>query len=429
MGQSAASGNSRGSGGLIFSNEEVKVLRDTLDVGEDVPEATVSLSAFLARFPLHLRPLVQPLFFRLAREPTGRDGARWWQRSGGGPPAGSPTSMMKSEEEVSAPWPLLLAGLSECMREGLNWNILLEAWVGNEDLSRCEVDKKFLAATHLAASLCFWCGNPNQSPGPGLPGGVTASAVSLLLAGPVIDPLETVISALCRDDVRSHAGAKQRAIEVLNRLESAAPCLPMAVGPRLAQALLKQPSIEPPLAASRILDRGLAFLLRGTSRALYEGSWELAYTDWPDGGSLSRLSKNLANHRGVAVVLVRACSAESEVLGAVIDGLQDTAGGVTGNTGSYLIALWPTLETFRCTGKGKQFAYLNSTNKKQPRGMGFGGDHTGFRMWFSPELTQVQVSQTDLTYVTGPLLPHTSSCTISRMEVWVVSPPSPQPRM
>ena len=52
-----------------LDEDEYQLLLTSLG-SEDSPQARVSLSSFLDRFPAHLRPLVQPLFFQLARSPA-----------------------------------------------------------------------------------------------------------------------------------------------------------------------------------------------------------------------------------------------------------------------------------------------------------------------------------------------------------------------
>lgn len=459
-------------GEASFTPEEQATLQEALGVAEDTPESSVRLLAFLGRFPAHLRPLVQPLFFRLALEPGARascwrgrrvcDGERQLVAGGsvlGGtsPTAGatSPSSSLlaaqgEADEEPSAPWPRIVSGVSSLVREGASWPVLLEAWVGEEGSDPC-AGERAEAAAELAAALCFWCAHPSRTPGPGVPGGVPPSAAASALAGLDPEPLDTVLAALRRPRPKaeggtggfglggavaplqnsSGGGSGSSSAVVQARLVEHSPCLPESVGPRLAQALLEAPQppdcLWPP--QSCILDRGLAFLLRGLSKALWaSGPWELLYGDQRDGRSFSALLRGVLRYPSLALLVLRAASG-GEVLGALSDFWEEGSGLFGGSQECLLFTLWPTLQAFRSTGRCKNFAYLNSRSKSAPRGLGFGGQAGCCRLWIAPDLEECQVLTTDATYGSGPLLltgtgEHRSGCQISHLEVWGLGGPA-----
>lgn len=413
------------------------MLQEALGVAEDAPDSTVSLPAFLGRFPPHLRPLVQPLFFRLALEPGSRTSCWRGRRADSDKAVGmmsapsSSCSLLSSskceDEEPRASWPRIVAGVSCLVRTGASWPVLLEAWVGQDGTDPC-AGARAEAAAELAAALCFWCAHPSRTPGPGVPGGVPPSAAAAALAGWDSDPLDAVLTALRRPEAAagSNGGTSPSSpvssATVRARLSEHAPCLPNGVGPRMAQALLEATAPpDCPWPQSHILDRGFAFLLRGVSKALWaSGAWELLYSSRRDGHSFAGLLAGVLRYPGLAVLLLRA-GGSGEVLGAVSDCWEEGNGAYGGSSECLLFTLWPTLQAFRSTGRSKNYVYMNSRNKSAPRGLGFGGQVGCCRLWISSDLEDIQVLQTDATYAAGPLLAggeRRGGCPASDIEVW-----------
>jgi len=288
------------------------------------------------------------------------------------------------------------------------------------------------AAAELASALCFWCAHASLAPGPGVPGGVPPSAAAVAAARRDLDPFESALMALRhpvdeerREGITKSAGKNNDGSEPVRlRLSENVPFLPCGVGPRLAQALIDaQPPSDCRKLDSRILDRGLAFLLRGMSSTLWHSNaWELLYADWCDGRSFGSFLRGVRNHKGLAIILVRGLGG-SGIIGAVCDWWEEGNGAFGGSSESFLFALWPTLRVFRPTGRGKNYAYLNSRNKKAPRGVGFGGQQGCCRLWIDSNFDECQVLESDSTYALGPLI-SSPECragfTVSHIEVWSV---------
>ncbi|CAE8651707.1 unnamed protein product, partial [Polarella glacialis] len=121
MGQGGSQAEAPGVDRCSFSDAEYDALRKTLEVADDVPTFRVELASFVARFPSHLRPLVQPMFFQLGRERVG---------------------------EHSAAWGVLKPSLSQLMRgRGTTWQELLQAWADSSGAGADLEDRTSAAPT------------------------------------------------------------------------------------------------------------------------------------------------------------------------------------------------------------------------------------------------------------------------------------------
>jgi len=200
------------------------------------------------------------------------------------------------------------------------------------------------------------------------------------------------------------------------------PYLPRAVGPRMAHALLRAPiPPECPLPESRLLDRGLSFLLRGMDARLWQsGAWDPLYRDWKDGRSFNGLLKGVLHYTGPAILIIRAAGGLG-LLGAMSNHWEEGGGKYGGNAECILFALQPTMQVYRPTGRSQNFVYLNSRNKHAPRGLGFGGQAGCCRLWIDASFDECQVLASEATFTSGPLLPtseYQMSFKISQIEIW-----------
>eukprot|EP00928_Gymnodinium_smaydae_P054397 TRINITY_DN38179_c0_g1_i1.p1 TRINITY_DN38179_c0_g1~~TRINITY_DN38179_c0_g1_i1.p1 ORF type:complete len:448 (+),score=121.28 TRINITY_DN38179_c0_g1_i1:82-1344(+) len=347
--------------------------------GEDGQEARAELTAFLGRFPAHLRPLLQPLFFRL----------------GGGAVA-----------DASVPWSAFVRGLGRLTGSGASWLELMEAWAdtgGAEDLGLC---------VELAASLCFWC--------------ALRPAVAKATDSAPLDP-ERLVRIL---GVHAAAATASLPDDCENRVESAAralekvvPYLPGAVGPCLAAALLGAtlPSAPSQSLESRVLDANLELLLRGTDARLWESAaWTPLYRDWRDGRSFNGLLKGALGYSGPAALVIQ--TAGGEVLGSVCSRWEEGHGKFQSDACCFLFALEPNVHVFRASGSGNH-VYLNSRNQHAPRGLGYGGQLGFCRFWLDADFEACHVLNSDATYASGPLLPQAAdkfqtSFQVAHLEVW-----------
>lgn len=389
-----------------LDEEEYAQLRASLEVHDDTPEARVDLPVFLGRFPMHLRPLVQPLFDQLAH-----DEVQGTHDNSQGPVA-----------ETQASWPVLVAGISRLVRSGASWERLLSAWIGGKaDPGASDREE---VGVELATALCFWCAHPSAAPGPDALGGAEMDAAAATTSE--TDALEASLAVLRLPASEANrdggASGKSACGEAATRLQEVVPCLPGGVGQRFAQALLGTPPISDPLPLdSRVLDRGLAFLLRGTCAHLWHsGAWLPLYRDWRDGRSFNGLLKGSLHYDGPAVVAIRTTGG-GEVLGAVSDCWTEGAGRFGGSSICMLFALRPTMRVFPSTERSDRYGYLNSRNKHAPRGLGFGGQVGSFRLWIDADFQECKVLLGDATYKNGPLLPgseYETAFKISAIEVW-----------
>lgn len=358
-----------------FSDEEYGRLREALGVQTDVPDAKVELPAFLERFSPHLRPFVQPLFFRLARAPVG---------------------------EAAASWPVFVSSLSGLVRRGgLSWADLLDIWApgaaGGQDPAA-----EAALRIELVASLCFWCANPTLTP---------SDAANEAI-------LESFLSALKCGAADAESGA-----DAARRLEVAVPELTGAIAPMLSHALLGAPVPRSPAALpaeSRILDIGLVTLLRSIQAGLWESEpWQPLYRDWADGRSFQGLVKGALHYEGPALLLVR--TSNGEIIGALSNCWRETNGKFAGGPECLLFSLLPSMGVFQSESRSGSWVYFNSKNKHHPRGMGFGGQPEFSRLWMDADFEECSVLESDATYAAGALLPPKGMQTKfqpSTIEIW-----------
>merc|ERR1711924_48535 len=342
---------------------------------------------------VHLRPLVQPLFFQLGCEQDVPAGA------------GKSLQMASAEAELVVSWPVFVAKFAELLRDGTDWSDLLGVWVDNEgDPAQVE------AAAELALALCFWCAHPSRVPGSESSGAASTLASTSASgdgARSSTEPPGLIFSIIRPSIVEALAasGSNGAIAAVTGKLAANIPSLTSGIGSLLRQALLDIPHIsEPALPESRILDAGLAFVLRGFSDYLWESDmWDPLYRDWCDGRSFNGLLKGVLHYEGIGLLLVS--GAGGEVLGAVSNSWEDGNGNYGGGSECCLFALLPELKGLRSTGRSQNFAYLNSRNKHAPRGLGFGGQVGCFRLGVDADFEECQVLESEATYQSGRLLP------------------------
>mmetsp|Transcript_31788 Transcript_31788/g.74239 ORF Transcript_31788/g.74239 Transcript_31788/m.74239 type:complete len:473 (+) Transcript_31788:41-1459(+) len=389
---------------------EFRFLQEALLVAENSATAIVELPAFLACFPPHLRPLVQPLFFLLDKSaPQDAEGSL-------GP-------------KPDASWPGLVAGLSRLVHDGgASWALLLEAWGGSSSSSTSPAEvhgasERAKAGAELGLVLCFWCAHGTLLPQPGMPEGCPSSAVAAAVHGSELDPVESILSALWPSDPIEAASLLESPDRIRARLTEFAPCLPRSIAPKFSQVLLGNPmEREWPEIDTRILDTGSAFLLRGIDARLWSShDWHPLYCDWRDGRAFSAFLKGVLHYPGVAVLLLR-LSRTNGVLGAISSSWEEGRGKYSGGSDNVLFALRPCLQVLRTSGRGSNFFYLNSRNKHAPRGIGFGGQPECSRLWLDADFEQCQVMQSDATYKAGMLLADSKDFQererIAAIEVW-----------
>lgn len=374
-----------------FSETEYKALQQTLRVERDVPEERVDLTAFISQFPAHLRSLVQPVFFQLAREHIG-----------------VPT----------ASWPVLVAGLSRLVREGVTWQELFEAWAIGDGTSATTAEVNVYL--ELAASLCFWCAYP------ALALGVSSSAegsddTDATSGSPELDRMVASLRSSALQPSGDSSGGACGLAGIARRLERQVPFLPRAVGPSFATALLGAPAPPDTSAVpSRVLDTGLSLLLRGADARLWEsGAWEPLYRDWCDGRSFNAMLKGTLYYEGPALLVVR--TAAGEVIGGLSTCWDDGNGQFGGSSECFLFSLAPSLHFMRSEARSGNYMYLNARNKYAIRGLGFGGQLGFFRLWLDADFEECYALQSDSTYQSGPLLPGDSlqlRFEASIIEIW-----------
>lgn len=456
-------------------DEEYLALLGALGDVEDSPGAVAELSAFLTRFPAHLKPLVQPLFSMLVRPPivsvAGRplqrlvhvdakgNGQDVWDKlekgtriaclsagqvvcfeqearnSGGAsvaqicfPVAGWVVTRAKnhqgvplfagcsvSEEELSAPLQALVAGLSRVASQGVTWHELLSAWAGDDA-------EKAGASVELAAALCFWCAHPGLAP---TPAGDDAGSGQDLTAGIVaaLRPPASEIAAGLRNDSDGDQGPAAGAEDVARHLTNLVPYLPQAAAHCLSAALLgRAAAAAPPPLDSKILDRGHLLALRGMTAQMATERWHPLFRDWKDGRSFREMLKCVLHYAGLAVVVLQAET--GEIFGGVSNCWEDMAGKFGGTGECLLFALEPALRVLRPQGRSESYAYINARNEYAPRGLGFGGRVESFRLWLDSDLNSCTVLAGDATYGFSKLLPSSEyqvELKISRIEVWGIA--------
>mmetsp|Transcript_15515 Transcript_15515/g.35488 ORF Transcript_15515/g.35488 Transcript_15515/m.35488 type:complete len:472 (+) Transcript_15515:111-1526(+) len=413
MGQGHAGGLQEAPNGPLqvevgeLTEAEFRYLQDVLGVTENSESAVVELPSFLACFPSHLRPLVQPLFFLLSRGDDQAEGSY-------GP-------------EADAPWHQLVHGVSRLVHDGASWSMVLEAW-GGSCSSSCPAEdrragERAKAGAELGLALCYWCVHANLVPEPGTPGGCPSSAAAAAVHGTDPDLVESILSTFWPSEAEEAERLLESPDRVRARLTECLPCLPKSIGPRFAQALLgRRPEAEWPMLDTRILDSGLEFLLRGTDARLWaSSSWEALYCDWRDGRAFSSFLKGVLHYPGLAILLIR-LSRSHDVLGAMSSTWEEGRGKYTGGSDNALFALRPCLQVLRTSGRGSNYFYLNSRNKHAPRGIGFGGQAECSRLWVDADFEECLVLQSDATYKPGMLLAGSKEFQererIAAIEVW-----------
>eukprot|EP00933_Yihiella_yeosuensis_P019492 TRINITY_DN1578_c0_g1_i1.p1 TRINITY_DN1578_c0_g1~~TRINITY_DN1578_c0_g1_i1.p1 ORF type:complete len:492 (-),score=110.09 TRINITY_DN1578_c0_g1_i1:187-1662(-) len=420
MGQKASQHEVPGVSRYSFTDAEYDALRKALDVVNDDPKARVDFAAFVARFPSHLRPLVQPIFFQLGNEQVG---------------------------EHSAEWGTLVPNLSNLLRgRGMTWSELLQAWAASSGpglagpdpaaqdkaspssgsasgKSGERTDEELELYLELATSLCFWCAYSESSPSPvsaeqdsELKGsdGDAQRMVSLLSA--------SLASYRSSANLQNDAGANGMTT-MTKWLESHIPLMPQAVGPRLDRALLGSSDsvlCQMPRIDSRILDPGLVLLLKSIDARIWEsGNWAPLYRDWQDGRSFNALLKGALHYGGPALVVLKTDS--GQILGALSTTWEEGHGKFAGGMECLLFGLLPTFTLCRSSSRSGNYVYLNSRNKHAPRGLGFGGQVDFCRLWLDVDFEDCFVLESDATYEPGLLLPSTGLQTrfqVSHIEVW-----------
>lgn len=206
----------------------------------------------------------------------------------------------------------------------------------------------------------------------------------------------------------------------LRWLSASVPCLPLTVGPQIANTLMGIPlRREFPVVDSGILDAGLSFLLRGTSAELWESeTWTSLFDDRRDGRSFSGLLHSLLHYKGPVAMVIK--TERGEVLGAVSKYWTDGNGDFGGGPDCYLFALAPTLVVCRACGTSS-YAYINQRNRQKVRGLGFGGKVDWFRFFINDSLDSGYVLQGDLTYQRATLLPGAefqATFKVAHIELW-----------
>lgn len=366
-----------------MDEDDYQKLRAALEVSEDSATALVELPVFLARFPPHLRPLVQPLFFQFSR--TTEEAASASQQS---------TTKQTGDLESAVPWPLVVRGFAMLCQHGASWSTLLDLWEGAD--ARASAD--------LAARLCFWCAHPSLGP--------TASDGAASDTNSSADPVDSALAIL---------PTAAEIVALSEQLQRDIPRLPGRVVPRLRQALLNVPPLHDlPAPESRILDAGLSFALRGATAQLWESAaWHPLYRSWKDGRSFSGFLKGASSYPGLAVIVVR--TAEGPVIGALSNCWEEGLGRFGGTSDCMLFALQPTLTICRTTGKSSNYGYLNSKSTYSNRGVGFGGQAEMCRLWIDADFDCGHVLKSDSTYQKGDLIAGDDYLTpfkISQLEVW-----------
>jgi len=385
MGQAAANettthaSSSHSSGRAGFTEEEFRQLCKALQPMRHKAGTSVDLSNFISRFPNHLRPLVQPLFFQLA----GNFG------------------------EPAAAWPMLIEGLSALIHGGsATWQWLLDAWAAGPETSsnsneHTSTDVELFL--ELAASLCFWCAYPGLVP--------LASSESEASVGTVTDnihvELDGMLSCL-RSCICSSSCALSSPVNnvtaVAKQLDATIPFLPRAVGPTFASVLTGTPTHGFASALeSRILGAGLSLLLRGSDAHLWEsGAWTPLYRDWCDGRSFNALLKGTLYYDGHALLVTR--TTQGEVVGGLSNAWEDGNGKFGGTSECFLFSLSPGFQVLRSNARSGNYVYLNARNKHVARGLGFGGQPGFFRLWLDADFEECYVLENDATYSAGQLL-------------------------
>lgn len=392
MGQSAPQAPTALVDRCDFTEENYQLLRQALQV-EDSADEQVNLQIFLSKFRMELRPLVHPLFARLARGTLG---------------------------ETVAPWPGFIAGLSDLQSTGLDWSALLKAWSpGHADDPTGSINDTELLV-ELATSMCFWCVQPKCC--------CTEPAASTAEPADTSEDaalaLESALGALKALSANTGPQNSNASIDALaSRLESTVPCLPKAVTPSLLAALMHQPiiRIETSPIDSRVLDTGLRFLLRGTDSRLADSeAWTPLYRDWSDGRSFNGLLKGVLHYDGLAVVVLK--TDEGNLIGGVAGTWSDGNGRFSGGPECFLFSLAPNLQVLRSSRRGGNYFYLNANAKNgKPRGIGFGGQEGFFRLWLDADLEECYVLESDATFDAGALLPTRGLQTkfnVARLEIW-----------
>jgi len=383
-GETATHASTQGSSRAGFTEEEFGQLCKALQPMRDQVGASVDLSNFVSRFPTHLRPLVQPLFFQLA----GNFG------------------------EPAAAWPMLVEGLSALIHGGKStWQWLLESWANGPDASgksNEHTSTEIELFLELAASLCFWCAYPDFLPianneesddhlvaTASASGHVELQTMLSCLHACLFSPLSSSIAPYTPPD-NVTAAAKQ--------LDANVPLLPRAVGPRFANALINTPmqGVASTLE-SRILGAGYSLLLRGSVAHLWEsGTWTPLYRDWCDGRSFNALLKGTLYYDGPALLVAR--TKQGEVLGGLSNVWEDRNGKFAGTSECFLFSLAPSFQVLRSSARSGNYVYLNARNKHAARGLGFGGQPGFFRLWLDADFEDCYVLENDATYGTGQLL-------------------------
>jgi len=377
MGQSASTGKEAVNNSVNrcgFADQEYESLKKSLGIQDDTQKARVDLAQFMNCFPDHLRHHnMQAVFFQLGHEEVG---------------------------ESSVSWPTLVASLSHWVHSGISWRDVLQVWnADNIELDASEMD----VHVELACRLCFWCAHPTM-----VPPDVEMHASCAIDSADLTSMLNVL---------KFGSGNLDTTLSTLNNV---IPYIPRSVGSCLARVLLGSSIPGFPALKSRVLDAGLAFLLRGVDAQLWEStSWDPLYRDWHDGRSFNSLLKGVLHYEGPAILVLT--TSNGEVFGAVSHTWEDGNGKYGGGAECFLFTVIPKLQRLRPTGSSGNFMYLNARNKHAPRGLGFGGQQGFHRLWLDADFEECFVLQSDATYESGSFVSdsgYQSSFIVSHIEVW-----------
>ncbi|KAF0720165.1 Aste57867_520 [Aphanomyces stellatus] len=165
---------------------------------------------------------------------------------------------------------------------------------------------------------------------------------------------------------------------------------------------------------SDILCRGQVLALSTQSLQL-QHTWDRLYTSTQDGLSFNRLSYHLLGYTGPTLLLITAT--DGATFGAYGDTPWKEGSKFFGGPGCFLFRVAPTFMVCPSTGTGANYMYYNTKGIALPRGLGFGGSTSKFRLFLDDDLDNCVTSLKCTSYDAGSVSLK-ASFRIQTLEIW-----------
>lgn len=155
---------------------------------------------------------------------------------------------------------------------------------------------------------------------------------------------------------------------------------------------------------------------------------ECLYSDNQHGLNFSTMLSRICEYPGRLLIALRVKGSPSIIAAFINHPIRETGGShYIGNADCMLLRMAPQWRTFKPSGRGNNYFYLNSKNTFAPRGLGLGGQIGCCRLWLDAALdTECYCTNSDSTYEPGDLIDALNDCStfdkreinIEALEVW-----------